>query len=190
MNDKTKLPNAGFRRRIGAIIYDAILLLAIFIVSSFFIIPMTGIISADNIFYPFFLYLEVAVFYIYFWCRNGQTLGMQTWRIELIDDKGARIDAATATLRFAVATLSLVAAGLGFLWALTNRERLMFHDVASDSRVVFLGKPTAKKKKDAGEDDSEGSARPAKQDKAKDKTDGDGNQDRNKRRKAKNKARR
>ena len=128
--------NASFSRRMGSIIYDGFLIVALLIVSSLIIIPFTGEIPASNVFYPFFLYLEVAAFYIYFWCATGQTLGMQTWRIKVVDDRGNRIDPATGVLRFAVATISLLGLGLGFLWAFTNKERLMLHDIASDTRVI------------------------------------------------------
>jgi len=129
---------AGFARRIAAMFYDAVLILAIFIISTFLIVPFSGEISAGNIAYPLFLYGEAAVFYIYFWCRLGQTLGMQTWRLRLVSDTGARIDVMTGVLRFAAATVSLLLLGGGFLWALFNRERLMLHDLWSDSHVEYV----------------------------------------------------
>ena len=41
-------------------------------------------------------------------------------------------------LRYAVATLSLAAGGLGFLWSLIDRERRTWHDLASGTVLVRL----------------------------------------------------
>ena len=34
------------------------------------------------------VYLQIGVFYIYFWRLKGQTLGMQVWKIKTVNDRG------------------------------------------------------------------------------------------------------
>lgn len=136
-------PNASLLRRLGAMIYDSILILALWMVSSLIIVAtITDGEAPSGLGFQFFLYFEMAVFYIYFWQATGQTLGMQTWRIQLVDDSGDRLPTTECILRFAVATLSVLALGLGFVWMLFNRDRLTLHDVVSKSRVIHLGKPS------------------------------------------------
>ena len=152
-NDKEDWVPAGIGRRLGAMFYDAVLILAIFIVTAFLLIPFTGPIPATNIIFPLLLYIEIGAFYIYFWCANGQTLGMQTWRLLVVNERDRRIDPVTGILRFTVATISFLGLGFGFLWAFTNKNRLMFHDQASDTRVVFTGKPKKQKEKTEPKED-------------------------------------
>ncbi|GAB6194978.1 RDD family protein [Lysobacter xanthus] len=68
------------------------------------------------------------------WRRGGQTLGMRPWRLHVVGDRGA-LSWRDAWLRYAVGTLSLLAAGLGFWWAWIDRDRRAWHDRASRSRV-------------------------------------------------------
>lgn len=70
------------------------------------------------------------------WRRGGQTLGMRPWRIRLIAANGKAPSWSQLWVRFAVGTVSLLAAGFGFWWAWFDRERLAWHDRVSGTRVV------------------------------------------------------
>jgi uncharacterized RDD family membrane protein YckC len=70
------------------------------------------------------------------WRRGGQTLGMRPWRLRVVAAAGDALTMRSAWLRYAVGTLSLLAAGLGFWWAWFDRERLTWHDRASGTRLV------------------------------------------------------
>ena len=81
----------------------------------------------------------LGVSFLYFglsWRRGGQTIGMRAWRLELVDARGGRPGWAALGVRAAVGVLSLAALGTGFLWALLDRERRSWHDIASGTRVV------------------------------------------------------
>jgi len=137
----TSLTTAGLLRRFAAMFYDAFLIVAIWMISTMILVAtVTDGSVAGGIGFQLFLYIEIALFYIYFWRANGQTLGMQVWRIKLIDDDGNPPALADCVLRFLCATLSVAAGGLGFAWVLINKERLTWHDMASNSKVVFIGK--------------------------------------------------
>lgn len=70
------------------------------------------------------------------WHRGGQTLGMRPWRLRLQAADGGAPGRAALWRRYAVGTLSLLAGGLGFWWALFDRDRLAWHDRASGTRPV------------------------------------------------------
>ena len=69
------------------------------------------------------------------WRRGGQTLGMRPWRLRVVAADGAAPSWRALWLRYAVGTLSLLAAGFGFWWAWFDRDRLAWHDRASGTRV-------------------------------------------------------
>ena len=74
------------------------------------------------------------------WGRGGQTLGMRPWRLQLVAIDGGKLSRQALWRRYAVGTLSLALGGLGFWWALFDRDRLAWHDRASRSRLVRLPK--------------------------------------------------
>lgn len=134
-------PNANLIRRVAAMIYDGFLIVAIWMISTTLVVAifMDGG-EASGPAFQLFLYLELAGFYIYFWHYKGQTLGMQVWKIRLVDSAERTPSMENCIKRFFFATLSVAALGIGFLWVLLNRERHTWHDIASSTRVVYLGK--------------------------------------------------
>ena len=84
--------------------------------------------------------VTVAIFYIYFWCKKGQTLGMQAWRIRLTDTGGEIISFKQALGRLLGAAVSLAIAGAGFWWCLFDRNGRYWHDYWSDSELELLPK--------------------------------------------------
>ena len=92
-----------------------------------------------------YLGLVIFLFFGWFWTHGGQTIGMRAWKIRLLDaasEPGSliAIDWRQAFVRLLVAGLSLAAAGLGFLWAVFDRENRTWHDIASQSRLVKIKK--------------------------------------------------
>ncbi|WDS35669.1 RDD family protein [Pseudoxanthomonas sp.] len=76
------------------------------------------------------------------WRRGGQTLGMRPWRIVVTSVHGQHQPSRKALwLRYAVGTLSLLCAGLGFWWAWFDRDRLTWHDRASGTRIIRNPRP-------------------------------------------------
>lgn len=112
------------------------------------------VMRADNEFQPalhgpiFRIGLGVALlgFYVFFWLRSGQTLGMQAWRIKLVSQNGEPLKLGTVVLRALLGLPSLLLFGLGYLWILFNPKRLAVHDLITKTRVVQLPKKNKKKK--------------------------------------------
>ena len=133
-------PNAGMLRRTAAMLYDAFLIVAIWMTSTTLLVAlMSDGAEIKGILFQLFLYTELALFYIYFWRATGQTLGMQVWKIRTLTREGEILSYRQCAVRFLVATLSVLTAGLGFAWMYFNKERLTLHDLVSNSHVVYLG---------------------------------------------------
>ncbi len=130
--------NASLPRRLAAMLYDSLLILAIWMLSSFLIVAATGG-EITSAYFPLFLYLELALFYIYFWKVRGQTLGMQAWKLQTLNEAGEILNVTECGVRFFFATLSVLCLGAGFIWLLFDRQRLAWHDHASGTRVIYLG---------------------------------------------------
>ena len=74
-------------------------------------------------------------FYCYFWIVNdGQTLGMQAWKIKLISEKDLTIR--ICLLRCAFSTFSFLLLGMGYLYILVNKERRSLADLATKTKIV------------------------------------------------------
>jgi uncharacterized RDD family membrane protein YckC len=126
--------------RLLAAVYDLLPVLALWFATAALVLLLRGgaPVQAGSISAWSELGAMLAVGFGYFglsWRRGGQTLGMRAWRLRL-----ARADGGVPTwpqllLRYAVAGLSLAAAGLGFLWSLIDRERRTWHDLASGTAV-------------------------------------------------------
>ena len=80
--------------------------------------------------------LVVGFYFVWFWTRGGQTLPMKTWHIRLVRHDGAAVGTARAIHRFVLALLGAAALGLGFLWALFDRDRQFLHDRMSGTALI------------------------------------------------------
>jgi uncharacterized RDD family membrane protein YckC len=75
-------------------------------------------------------------YFAWFWTHGGQTLPMKTWRLRVVRHDGAPVSVARALHRYVLAALGLLALGLGFLWALVDRDRQFLHDRLAGTAIV------------------------------------------------------
>ena len=130
---------AGLRRRLAAAAYDWVLLAGVIAIYGFAAVLLRGGVAVEpNT--PWFsagLVAIPAVFFGWFWTHGGQTLGMLAWRIEVVTVGGGPLRWRHALIRFFAAALSLLPAGLGFLWSIPDREHATWHDRLSGTRTVM-----------------------------------------------------
>ena len=150
MNDHTKTDPryAGLFRRLFAIFYDGFLLIAILFVVSAIATALNGgkAVESGDALYPVLVLLIFFLSYLYFswfWMHGGQSLGMKTWRIQLKrNDQGKTndlpIDHKTAAIRFFSAIISWGFFGLGFVWALFDKQNRCWHDLSSKTVLIDL----------------------------------------------------
>ena len=131
---------AGLLRRVGAMVYDALVVVALVMVTLFL---LTGLNRFEAVHGPWvnaILFLEIYAFFAFFWVRRGQTLGMLAWRLRVQNPGGVPITLTQATLRFIGALLALATLGLGYLWLYVDPQRRTWPDLLSSSEVVLLAK--------------------------------------------------
>jgi uncharacterized RDD family membrane protein YckC len=129
----------GLARRLAALVYDTLLLIGLWFFATLAALPFSGGEPlGPHPLYRAWLLLVAYGFFAGFWTHGGQTLGMRAWRIRVTDVNGGAVTWPRATLRFLAALVSGLALGLGFLWALVDREGRTWHDRWSDTRLVRL----------------------------------------------------
>jgi uncharacterized RDD family membrane protein YckC len=130
-------------RRIGAMLYDALLILALLFLTTIPFIAMRGgepVEAASNQPYQITLAVVIFVFFVGFWSRSGRTLGMQSWGLRAETSDGQIPSIGQASIRFFASMLSWLPVGLGFLWQLWDKEELTWHDRLSNTRLMHYPK--------------------------------------------------
>lgn len=124
MDPKSTLgaPAAGLLRRLAALVYDCLLLLAILFVGTLAVLPLTGgeAIAPDAqglgayLAYRAYLALLALGYFGLAWTRGGKTLGMMAWKIRLAtaDDNAPRWPAAVRRYAFGLALAVAAESGL------------------------------------------------------------------------------
>jgi uncharacterized RDD family membrane protein YckC len=77
-----------------------------------------------------------ALYQIYLGGILGQTAGKRLLRLRVISSRGSAPGPLLGCLRFVALLLSLLPAGLGWLWCLFDRERRALHDHLSGTYVI------------------------------------------------------
>ncbi len=136
-------------RRLAAMVYDALLLVALWIAVGALLMLLSGGRLAAPDRPTWLLAVEQLVliavtwgFFTWFWTHGGQTLGMRAWRLRLTDLQGSPGGIAAASRRWLASLLSLGAMGLGYVWVLIDREQCAWHDRLSGTRVIVVPKTT------------------------------------------------
>jgi uncharacterized RDD family membrane protein YckC len=133
----------GLFRRLAALLYDALLALAVVLIASLPIVIVNRgqAVPAGDPLYQTFLFFLVFFYFAWHWVRIGQTLGMKAWRLRVTLEDGSPITWWHALLRFLVGLVSLALLGLGFFWMLLDPRRRAWHDRASETVVIDTSPP-------------------------------------------------
>jgi len=136
------MKSPGFFRRLAAICYDALLLLAVLFFATALALPFNSgkAFSSNQLYYPVYLFFVSLVFFAWFWTHGGQTIGMKSWKIRVLTNNRQPITWQQAVARFLWAIFSWLACGLGYLWILFDSSKLAWHDRLSDTRLFFTEK--------------------------------------------------
>lgn len=140
-------------RRFAAMVYDSLLIMAISILYGAIMAginvalkgaPATG----ERITWGAFgvvvfigWTVTIGLFFCYFWHKSGQTLGMKTWRIKIVNSDNLNCPSYQQCItRFLCAPISLCFLGAGYWLMYTNTERQTLHDKISKTRTLLLRK--------------------------------------------------
>lgn len=128
----------GFWRRALALLYETILLLAVWFIASF-LFHLVFQDTTAGYFRPLFQFYLLCVggaYFIWFWTHGGRTLAMQTWKLRLISADGLKITTRQAITRYLFASLGIGLMGLGLWWAFFDREHQFLHDRLAGTRII------------------------------------------------------
>lgn len=138
---------AGLWRRLAALLYDGLLLLALLFIVTACFLPLTGGTAITWAGFPLLWVLHklaiaivIVGFYGVAWTRTGQTLGMASWRLRAERRDGSRLTWRDSAVRIGAAMLSWIPLGLGWFWCTFDRDGRTWHDILSQTRVVVLPK--------------------------------------------------
>lgn len=148
MTDEITLPSPFLLRRLAALTYDILLVLPLIMASVALVMGVRtllglgpaddGTVQLNATFVQLLALLTAMVFFCWFWLKNGQTLGMQAWRIKMITLTGAAPGLGHVIARSLGAVLSAACLGLGYLWCLVDRNGYYWHDYISRTRLILL----------------------------------------------------
>jgi len=131
-------------RRLVAMLYDSLLVVALVFVVNALALGVASRVTGQQVLDPILVQAltlcSIAGFFTLFWISNGQTLGMQAWRIKLVGFDGNPPTIARALVRCLGAFLSAACLGLGFLWCLVDRNNRYWHDYLSRTELILLPK--------------------------------------------------
>lgn len=129
---------AGLLRTLAAMLYDSFAVIAIWMIATLLILPLTGgeAVTAGNILYQLLLLALAWTYLAWSWLAAGQTLGMRAWRLRLIAFDGTPVNFRKVAVRLPASILSAAAFGLGYAWMLIPPHRLSWHDRLSGTRLV------------------------------------------------------
>lgn len=146
------LRRAGLMRRLAALLYDSFLVVAVWFVIAFMLQRIVGtqsnklidgVVQTDPLLDALLFTIMVTSgsgFYIWFWTKSGQTLGMIAWRIKLESLDGGLINFKQGMIRYIAAWPAFFLLGLGYLSIYLDSNGDAAHDKVSRSKVVVLPK--------------------------------------------------
>lgn len=151
----SEFPRAGFRRRMASWVYDALISTAVYMTAGavsfllivtalyFDLIGMQGYEHVSDTISntPWLKYSNeafkwfwVSYFFVFFWAKSGQTLGMKAWRLRVQNQNGDLISRTTGWKRILPTLL-----GLGNICVIFDRKnKLSLQDRLTATEVVVL----------------------------------------------------
>jgi uncharacterized RDD family membrane protein YckC len=151
------------RRRLATMLYEGVILFGIVFIAGYLFSTLTqqrNGLTHHNILMAWIGFV-LAVYFVYFWTHGGQTLPMKTWRLKVVDARGAPVSTARAIARYVFAWLwflpplalhpllklsvpaTLVVSTVWIaLWAAAvwlDPARQFLHDRLAGTRIVGVG---------------------------------------------------
>lgn len=135
MPSAATLPRAGLAIRLGALFIDLILVGVVVGFSSGLLPRFIQFDSGPPVILPL-----LAIYGAVMWKLKGTTIGGIIFGLKVVRMDGREMDWPTAVVRALSCFLSLIVAGLGFLWVAVDEERQSWHDKIAGTTVVRVPK--------------------------------------------------
>ena len=140
LSEAIKIVPAGLGRRLLSMLYEFLILIAVLFIASF-VFHLVFRDTSSLLFRPglqLYLLVIAGTYFTWFWTHGGQTLPMQTWKLQIISAGGDQIYLKQALARYLFAVIGIFFLGGGIAWALFDRDRQFLHDRLAGTRIVRL----------------------------------------------------
>ena len=138
------LPTPGLARRMAAFVYEGVLLFGVVFVAGFLYSTLTRQDHAlrGQTGLQVFVFVVLALYFVTFWSRGGQTVAMRAWHVRLLTAGGGAVTPWRALLRYLLAWLwfvpALIAASVAGLHSATQIFTLLIVGVIVYALLAFL----------------------------------------------------
>lgn len=140
MEYKVRAATAPSLIKLGAcLLYELLTLIAIIFVGAGVYLWLFGDAThgLKRLLLQLFLWCVMGAYFVWCWLKSGQTLAMQAWKIKLLDKQNELLGLNQAMLRYVLASIGLMLCGVGFFWALLDKDRLFLHDRLLKCQLVL-----------------------------------------------------
>ena len=136
------MKGAGFFKRVFSLIYDTLAVVGIMLSLSLLLVVVNGGSTDGNSFTSLIQFLIITLsgpcFYTYFWLsNNGQTLGMQAWKIQLISNKNG-LSVKDCLYRCFISVISFLIFGMGYFLILFRKDNKSLADLLTNTQIIDL----------------------------------------------------
>lgn len=138
------LPQATLMKRLLAWLYDALIVIALWLVSGLIAVGLSGGSVANSFLTQSVVIIVIGGYFVISWSRLGATAGMRAWRLELVSTNDSRLSASQALIRLAWCIVLGAPLLLGLLTAMFYDDRRPIYDRVSNTRVIQHPKRTQK----------------------------------------------
>ena len=138
------MKDAGFFKRVFSLIYDSLAVIGIMLSLSLLLVLINGGSTEENKFASLIQFLIISFsgpcFYTYFWLsNNGQTLGMQAWKIQLISNNNG-LSVKDCLYRCFISVISFLIFGIGYFLILFRKDNKSLADLLTRTQIIDLKK--------------------------------------------------
>ena len=128
-SDKSYI-NIGFIKNIIICIYDLMLLFSVlFFMSLPVIVISDGQAIINNILYQLYLLIIILFYYLWFWIKHNQTLGMKSWKTYIVNNKNEnKLSIKQCLLRLIISLLG------GHILLIVHKHSLQ--DLISKTKII------------------------------------------------------
>ncbi|MDX1341693.1 MAG: RDD family protein [Reinekea sp.] len=136
---------AHSHRAIGSVIYDALVLLGLLMIAGFIAVGLhfwvTGSeVIPHNLIFQLYLLVIIIGYFLYFWRKSGQTVGMKAWRIKLVNQKSGAPTVKQLLVRLFIALPAYALLCVGVFWQYWSKDGLTWQDKVSQTKLIHIPK--------------------------------------------------
>ena len=136
------MKDAGFFKRVFSLIYDSLVVIGVILSLSLLLVLVNGGTTEENKLASLIQFLIITFsgpcFYTYFWiANNGQTLGMQAWKIQLVSNN-KELSVKDCLYRCFISVISFLIFGIGYFLILFRKDNKSLADLITKTQIIDL----------------------------------------------------